>query len=49
MTQVLGILRRPQFALLRSLVLPGKIKMGTNGLKSIAKACPVLEELDVGH
>jgi hypothetical protein len=49
LTSVVALLRRPQFANLKSLVLPCQVKLGKSGLKSIAKACPRLEIWDVGY
>lgn len=48
MTSVLQLLARPQFANLKALTLPTKIKLGKTSLKQIAKLCPSLEELDMG-
>ena len=49
MTSVLQLLARPQFANLKALTLPTKIKLGKTSLKQIAKHCPSLEELDMGY
>ena len=49
LTAALTILRRPFAAELTSLsLLPGHLKLGKNGAKHIAAACPLLRELDFG-
>jgi hypothetical protein len=48
MTSFLALLERPQFASLKYLSLPYKVKLGKNGIKSIARACPHLETWEVG-
>ena len=48
LTQLLVLLKRPQFRLLTKLGLPRKVKLGKKGLKSISGLCPRLEWLDAG-
>ena len=48
LTQLLGLLKRPQFRLLTKLGLPKKVKLGKKGLKAIGGLCPRLEWLDAG-
>ena len=48
MTYLLKLLGRPQFANLKSLAIPYKIKLGKTSCKQIAKVCPHLETLDLG-
>jgi hypothetical protein len=48
MTSFLALLERPQFASLKYLSLPYKVKLGKTGISSIAKACPHLETWEVG-
>lgn len=48
-SDMLSILNRPQFANLKSLVLPNEVELGVNGLSQIASICPLLEKLDLGH
>ena len=48
MTSFLALLERPQFASLKYLSLPYKVKLGKNGIKSIARVCPHLETWEVG-
>ena len=49
MSALLTILSRPQFSSLKSLTLPSKVKLGTNGMNQMAKHCPFLEEMDIGY
>jgi hypothetical protein len=48
MTDLLNLLSRPQFSSLRVLVPPDKVQMRAKALEQIAKACPNLEEFDLG-
>jgi len=48
MTDLLKLLRRPQFSSLRTLVPPNKVQNRKKAMEQIAKACPMLEELDLG-
>ena len=49
MTQLLNLLRRPQFAKLKKLVPPEEIQLlEVTELEIIAKCCPLLEDFDVG-
>lgn len=48
MTGMLELLSRHQFSSLKSLTPPFKVRMRKKALSLIAKACPVLEEIDLG-
>lgn len=48
MTDLLKLLNRPQFASLRTLAPPDKVQNRKKAMQQIAKACPMLEELDLG-
>ena len=48
MTYFLALLERSQFANLKYLSLPYKVKLGKTGIKSIARVCPHLETWEVG-
>lgn len=48
MTSMLELLSRRQFSALRSLTPPDRIRMRKNALVCISKACPMLEEIDLG-
>jgi hypothetical protein len=48
-TTLLALLGRPQFANLKFLALPYKVKLGKATIASIAKVCPHLETWDVGY
>lgn len=48
MTQLLNLLNRPQFALLKSLSLPNTVRVSKNFIEKLAKACPMLEDIDLG-
>jgi hypothetical protein len=48
MDQLLKLLARPQFACLRTLVPPEKVRMRTKALDQISKFCPLMESIDVG-
>ena len=50
MTQLLELLNRnPQFASLKVLTPPDKVQMRNKAFEQIAKACPLLEAIDVGY
>ena len=49
MDHLLALLRRPQFALLKTLVPPDKVRLRKTALKKIAESCPLLEEIDIGY
>ena len=49
MTSLLKVLGRPQFAGLKHLALPYKVKLGKNSMKQIAKLLPHIETFDVGY
>ncbi|KAL9181326.1 hypothetical protein ACHAXT_010131 [Thalassiosira profunda] len=49
MTSLLKLLGRPQFASLRALALPYKVKLGKNSVKQISQVCPQLEICDLGY
>ena len=48
-TSLLALLGRPQFANLKSLMLPFKVKLGKCSIKAISNVCPHLETWDVGY
>ena len=48
LTDLLTVIKHFQFASLKTLVLPSNIILGKSGGRKIAKACPFLEELDIG-
>jgi hypothetical protein len=48
MTDLLNLLIRPQFASLRVLIPPDRVQMRAKAIEQIAKACPNLEEFDLG-
>lgn len=48
MTDLLKLLNRPQFASLRTLCPPNKVQNRKKALEQVAKACPLLEEIDLG-
>mmetsp|Transcript_14828 Transcript_14828/g.25309 ORF Transcript_14828/g.25309 Transcript_14828/m.25309 type:complete len:410 (-) Transcript_14828:207-1436(-) len=48
MQSFLKLLARPQFANLKSLTMPCKVKLGKNGVKQMARVCPQLEAFDLG-
>jgi len=48
MTDLLKLLNRPQFASLRTLAPPNKVQNRKKALEQVAKACPLLEEIDLG-
>ena len=47
MTSFIKLLGRVQFANLKSLSLPSKLKLGKTSPKQIAAACPLIEMLDI--
>jgi hypothetical protein len=49
MTQLLKLLACPQFASVKTLVPPDKVRMRAKALEQIAKACPLLESIDLGY
>lgn len=49
MTSLLKLLREPQFANLKALALPHKVKLGASSTKQLARALPYLETFDVGY
>jgi len=49
MKSLLGIVKRPQFALLANLTLPPSVKLGKNGATLLANACPALQTLDLNE
>jgi hypothetical protein len=49
MTQLLKLLACPPFASLKTLVPPDRVRMRAKALKQIAKACPLLESIDLGY
>ena len=49
MTSFLKLLERPQFANLKALALPYKVKLGKNSVKQLAKLLPHLELFDPGY
>lgn len=48
MTSLVKLLASPQFANLKALALPYKVKLGKGSVKQLAKALPHLETFDVG-
>lgn len=49
MTKILNLLKRPQFASLKVLSPSDKVQTRKKAFEQIAKACPLLEVLDVGY
>jgi F-box-like len=49
MTRLLELLNLPQFASLKSLTSPDQVRLRPKALQQIAKACPLLETIDVGY
>lgn len=49
MTSLLKLLARPQFATLKGLALPRKVKLGKSSVRQLAKLLPHLETFDVGY
>lgn len=45
----LSIVRRPQFASITSVVLPDRVDLGDDGLRQLALACPMIQEIDLGQ
>lgn len=49
MDHLLKLLNRPQFALLKTLVPPHKVRLKKQATKRIAESCPQIEKIDVGY
>jgi hypothetical protein len=49
MTSLIQLLNRPQFAAVKKLVPPLKVRNTVRGLRLIAEACPLLEEIEIGY
>jgi hypothetical protein len=49
MDHLLAFLERPQFALLKTLVPPDKVRLRKKALEKIAESCPLLEDIDIGY
>ncbi len=49
MKSLLALLARPQFANLKSLTIPDKVKVGKTSIKQIAKSCPHMEKFVLGY
>ena len=49
MTSFLKLLGRPQFANLKSLTMPNKVKLGKKSIKQMAIVCPHLQAFEVGY
>jgi hypothetical protein len=49
MDHLLALLERPQFALLKTLVPPDKVRLRKKALEKIAESCPLLEDIDIGY
>ena len=47
MSGLVKLLKEPQFASLKALAMPNKVKLGQSGVKQMAKALPHLEMLDL--
>lgn len=47
MSEMLKLLKEPQFASVKAFSFPEKVKMGTSTMKQLAKALPYLERLDL--
>jgi hypothetical protein len=45
----LALLERPQFASLKTLVPPDKVRLRKQALKQISESCPLLEDIDIGY
>ena len=48
MTQFLKVVKQPQFAFIQKLGFPESVRSRKKAFEEIAKACPLLEEIDVG-
>jgi hypothetical protein len=48
MDHLFALVNRPQFASLKALVPPCKVRIRKNAFEKIAEACPLLEEIDIG-
>jgi hypothetical protein len=49
MDHLLALLERPQFALLKTLVPPDKVRLRKKALEKIAESCPLLDNIDIGY
>jgi hypothetical protein len=49
MNHLLALLERPQFAFLKTLVPPDRVRLRKKALKKIAESCPLLEDIDIGY
>jgi hypothetical protein len=49
MDHLLALLERPQFAFLKTLVPPDKVRFRKQALEQISEACPLLEDIDIGY
>jgi hypothetical protein len=49
MDHLLALLERPQFALLKTLVPPDKVRLRKKALEKIAESCPLLDDIDIGY
>jgi hypothetical protein len=49
MDHLLALLERPQFASLKTLVPPDKVRLRKQALKQISESCPLLEDIDIGY
>jgi hypothetical protein len=49
MDHLLALLERPQFAFLKTLVPPDKVRLRKKALEKIAESCPLLEDIDMGY
>jgi hypothetical protein len=49
MDHLLALLERPQFASLKTLVPPDKVRLRKKALEKISESCPLLEDIDIGY
>ena len=49
MNHLLALVEQPQFALLKTLAPPDKVRLREKALEKIAQACPLLEDIDIGY
>jgi hypothetical protein len=49
MDHLLALLERPQFAFLKTLAPPNKVRLRKKALEKIAESCPLLEDIDMGY
>ena len=47
MTSLIELLGRPQFANIKALALPYKVKLGKQSIKKIGNSCPFIEAFDI--